>query len=744
MEVLRRWARTLRRVLPRGGALPVDLWDARHRTVLVVLWLHVVAVPVFGLVVGRPLLHCLVDAAPTALLGASASLQSASSRRVQAVLASVGLLTASAALVHLAGGATEMHFHFFVMLTLIALYQDWVTLLVAIAFVGVHHAAIAADHPHQHGLAAHPVAWVAVHAGFVLAASAAQITSWRVTEVQHDRSEEALRSSERRFRALIEHSRDGLAVVRDGVVEYDSPSVHREFGLPDRRGTRGIHGIHPDDAERLRAAVVALPPGGSTLIEHRLMGEDGVRWVESQVTDMNAVPDVEALVVNFRDVGERRELEQRLAHQAFHDALTGLANRALFADRIDHALILHERDEKAAAAVLFIDLDDFKTVNDALGHVVGDEVLVEAARRIASCIRPGDTCARLGGDEFGVLLERAGHDAYEVGTRLLEALQVDVERAEGPVSLNASIGLAFSRPGDAADDLVRNADLAMYQAKGRGKGCLEVFEDGMREAVLERLALKLDLKRALEAGEFVPYYQPVVSLTNGRMVGAEALVRWNHPERGVLLPAAFIELAEESGVIIGIGQEVLARACADAAAWPGSVGVSVNLSPRQLQHESLIDDVAAVLAATGLCPSRLTLEITEMVLVADPVAAARVLGGLKALGVSVALDDFGTGYSSLSYLNQFPVDTLKIDKSFIDAVGHGKGNEEALLQAIVGLGRTLELTVVAEGIERVEQRTSLQLLGCGLGQGYLFARPMANDRFLEYAKTVRGSNSSLV
>ncbi|MCU1380232.1 MAG: hypothetical protein JWN29_3215 [Acidimicrobiales bacterium] len=729
----------MRRVLPRGGALPADLWEARHRTVLVVLWLHVVAVPVFALVVGRPLLHALVEAVPIALLGASASLQSASGRGVRAVLASAGLLAASATLVHLAGGATEMHFHFFVMLALIALYQDWVPLLVAIAFVGVHHAIIAGLHPQDGALAKHPLAWAAVHAGFVLAASAAQITSWRVTETQHERSEEALRSSERRFRALIEHSKDGVVVVgHDALVTYESPSVHREFGLADRVGAPGVVGVHPDDVERLRAVLTSLAPGGSTLIEHRVVGEDGVRWVESQVTDMAAVPDVEGLVINFRDVGERRELEQRLAHQAFHDALTGLPNRALFADRIDHALAA-QRDDRVAAAVLFIDLDDFKLVNDALGHVVGDDVLVEAARRIESCIRPADTCARLGGDEFGVLLARVGADAFEVGSRLLEALQEEVITAEGPVSIDASIGLAFSRPGDAADDLIRNADLAMYQAKGQGKGCLEVFEDGMREAVLGRLALKVDLRRALEAEEFVAYYQPVVSLSTGRMVGAEALVRWNHPERGVLAPDEFIELAEESGVIVGIGHVILAQACADAATWPGSLGVSVNLSPRQLQHEKLIDDVAEILDVTGLNPSRLTLEITETVLVADPMAAARVLGALKALGVSIALDDFGTGYSSLSYLNRFPVDTLKIDKSFVDALGEGGGNEKVLLQAIIGLGRTLELRVVAEGIEQPEQRDSLQALGCGLGQGYLFARPMAYEHFLDFLPTVVAS-----
>jgi diguanylate cyclase (GGDEF)-like protein/PAS domain S-box-containing protein len=743
VEVLRRAGRSVREALPKGGALSPEAWDARHRAVMVVLWLHVVAVPAYGIVVGWGFLHTLVDCSPIALLAASASLQSASSRRFRAMLASVGLLTASALLVHLSGGVTEVHFHFFVVLALISMYQDWTTLLVAIAFVGVHHTMVGFTAESSSGLAAHPLGWVGVHAGFVLAASAVQIASWRVTEVQHERSEEALRASERWFRALIEHSKDGVSVIgTDSTVVYDSPSVQREFGLPERLGGPGVVGIHPDDVEWLRAQIAGLGAGQSTVVEHRLVTPDGEKWVQSQITDLLDVPDVAGVVVNFRDISERRELEDRLVHQAFHDALTGLPNRVLFASRIDHAVGAQVRDPGAVSAVLFIDLDDFKVVNDVLGHVIGDEVLVEAARRISSCTRPGDTCARLGGDEFGVLLERTGDDAYDVGTRLLECLQAGIETSEGTVSLNASIGLAFSRVGDAADDVIRNADLAMYQAKGRGKGCLEAFEDGMREAVLERLALKVDLRRALEAGEFVPYYQPVVSLTSGRLVGAEALVRWQHPERGVLPPAAFIGLAEESGLIVDIGLAVLRQACADAADWPADVGVNVNLSPRQLQHEGLVRDVVEVLLETRLPASRLTLEITETVLMADPAAAARVLGALKELGVSLALDDFGTGYSSLSYLNRFPVDTLKVDKSFVDVLGEGPGNDKALLQAILGLGRTLELTVVAEGIERPEQRASLQALGCGLGQGYLFAHPMALDRFLEHveqygARTVR-------
>ena len=729
-------------LLPNGGALPEDLRESRHTMVLWVLWLHVAAIPVYALVVGYSLGHGLIDATPVGLLAASASLRHASGPRTRAVLASLGLLTASAVLVHLAGGATEMHFHFFVMIALIALYQDWVPFGTAIAFVVAHHAGLGYFHPHDvydHSeAAARPLLWAFVHAIFVLAASAAQITNWRVTEMQHERAEEALRESEHRFRALIEHSSDGVRVVSaEGKVTYNSPSIEREFGAEFMTpGSDSLDAVHPDDQPKLQAMIAGMKPDDSEMVEVRL--QNG-KWIEARVTNLCEVPGIEGFVANFREVTERKELEQRLAHQAFHDSLTGLPNRALFADRIEHALLARRRDENQLVAVLFIDLDDFKTVNDALGHVTGDEVLVETSRRIAGCLRASDTCARLGGDEFGVLLEgvRDPGNAYDLATRLIEALSAEISTSQGSVAVNASIGLAFSQEDDRADDVIRDADLALYQAKGRGKGRLEIFEDGMRSAVLERLALKVEIHRALAAGEFVNHYQPVVSLSTGQVVGAEALVRWAHPTRGLLPPGAFIDIAEESGLIVGIGRDVLRRACADAMTWPdgpdGPLDIAVNLSVRQLQHDEVLHEVIDALRSTGLAPERLTLEITESVLVADPQAAAEALAALKRLGVRIAIDDFGTGYSSLSYLHRFPVDCLKIDKSFVDQLG-GAGSEPALVQAIIGLADTLGLSVVAEGIEEPEQWTSLGALGCGLGQGYLFAKPMALPEFVAFAR----------
>ena len=728
--------RSFRNALPRGGRLPEDLWRARHRTVLIVLWLHVAAIPVYGAIRGQSIGHVLFEAGLVAIFAVSATFDGGSNlpRGIRAAIAAAGLMTASAVLVHLAGGAIEMHFHFFVMVGLITLYQDWVPFLVAIAFVAAHHGIVGVLLPrfvYDHQAAENkPLLWAGIHALFVLAASAAHITSWRLVETQHERSEEEIRAHGRRFKALIEHGSDGITVTdADGTIRYESPSITRMLGFcpNERLGRSSLDFVHPDDIPLVVNTFERLAePGGNATTEIRIVRKDGDwRWAEIHLSNLLDQPDVAGIVANFRDVTERKALEGRLAHQAFHDDLTGLANRALFQDRVEHALAARGRTG-ALQALIFIDLDDFKTINDAHGHATGDEVLVEVARRIEAAVRTGDTCARFGGDEFAILLEDLPQPglAYEVGARILESLRDELHTTNGIVELNASLGIVFSTDASEASELIRNADLAMYEAKGQGKGRFEIFEQGMHDAVIERLALKADLRRGIDAGEFVPHYQPVIELASGRVVGAEALARWAHPERGLLPPSAFIELAEETGLIVPLGLTILRQACNDAARWGDAFGtdpkLSVNLSAKQLQHDSIVDDVAHILAESGLAASRLTLEITESVLIADPDAAARVLAHLKELGITLALDDFGTGYSSLSYLGRFPVDVLKIDRSFV------AGPEGALLEAIVGLGRMLQLSVVAEGIESREQLDRLDALGCGLGQGYLFAEPMSD------------------
>jgi diguanylate cyclase (GGDEF)-like protein/PAS domain S-box-containing protein len=521
----------------------------------------------------------------------------------------------------------------------------------------------------------------------------------------------------------------------EGIITYDSPSVTRALGyaLDERVGRLGREFVHPDDHERVREAVVnAAPTGEAVWLEARVRHANGSwRWTEIYVSDLHDQPDVAGIVVNMRDTTERKALEDRLSHQAFHDPLTGLANRALFHDRVAHALAGTIREPSRQIAVLYLDLDDFKTINDALGHAAGDEVLTEIAGRLQRCVRPADTCARLGGDEFAILLEgiiQPG-EAYEVGVRVLDGIRDPITVQGNSLALNASLGVVVSTM-DSDDDavtVVRNADLAMYKAKGGGKGRFEIFERGMHEAVLERLELKADLRRAVERGEFVPHYQPIIDLPTGEAVGAEALIRWNHPTRGLLPPAAFIELAEETGLIIPMGRGILQQACIDAAGWSASDKgprvLSVNLSVRQLQDPSIVDDVREALATSGLPAERLTLEITESLLIADPVAATSTLQSLKELGVTLSLDDFGTGYSSLSYLGKFPVDALKIDRSFVASL-MAESVDGELVNAILSLGRTLGMRVTAEGIEELAQVDGLLDLGCELGQGFHFARPM--------------------
>jgi diguanylate cyclase (GGDEF)-like protein len=389
------------------------------------------------------------------------------------------------------------------------------------------------------------------------------------------------------------------------------------------------------------------------------------------------------------------------------------------------------------AAVLFLDLDDFKKVNDSLGHAVGDELLMAAAGRLTTCVRPGDTIARLGGDEFAVLLEDVNDmtDVVVVAERISAGIRAPFHVRGRDVFINVSIGIASVGLGDTADDVLRNADLAMYNAKSRRKGRYAIYERSMHDEMMERLELEADLRMAVDAGDFQVEYQPIVNLVTGEVHAAEALVRWHHPTRGVIQPGRFVELAEETGLILPIGRQVLREACERARDWrvrsrsSRPFQMSVNLSARHFQDPSLLHDVQHALSDSGLEPWALTLEITESVLMLRSGETLEKLRALKALGLNLAIDDFGTGYSSLGYLQQFPIDVLKIDRTFVDAVGVEDDNA-TLARAIIALGRTLQIETVAEGIERVEQREGLRALGCTLGQGFLFARPMTGAKFV--------------
>ncbi|HEX7121847.1 MAG TPA: EAL domain-containing protein [Gemmatimonadaceae bacterium] len=577
-------------------------------------------------------------------------------------------------------------------------------------------------------------------AAFITVAMVLLVLVRRVASVRADVV--TLAVSEARFRALVQHSSDVILIAdADTTIRYASSAADGVLGIGAEQlvGRRIIDLTHPDDAaiaHRFFVSLLDRLPGAPIVQEWRLARPDGTSlWTENTGTNLLSDPTVAGIVLNARDISERRSLQARLTHQAFHDELTRLANRALFLNRVSHAVARAARSVHPSA-VLFLDLDDFKKVNDSLGHGVGDELLVAAAARVTTCVRPGDTIARLGGDEFAVLLEDVTgmDDVVQVAQRISAALRAPFRASGREVFIGVSIGIATVEPGGTPDEVLRNADLAMYFAKQQSKGQYAIYAREMHDRVMERLELEADLRRAVMANAFVVEYQPIVHLETGEIYGAEALVRWSHPAQGLIPPGRFVELAEETGLIVPIGRAVLREACIHARDWQARglsdrpIQMSVNLSGRHFQEDSLVDDVRDALRDSGLDPLSLTLEITESVLMQRSAVMLEKLQALKALGINLAIDDFGTGYSSLSYLQQFPIDVLKIDRTFVEAVGNAEG-DAVLARAIIALGRTLGIDTVAEGIEREAQRQGLRALGCTFGQGYLFARPMSPEQF---------------
>ena len=560
------------------------------------------------------------------------------------------------------------------------------------------------------------------------------------------RSERTARDTEARFEALVRHSSDVITIVdADGAIRYVSPSMASVFGHDAAAlvGTRLTALVHPDDAltvqqfllELSRAAPADLGATAGVLKREWRVAHASGGWMTADTVGTNLVhePRIGGLVLNTRDVTEQSVIKEQYMHQAFHDPLTDMANRSLFLYQVGHALARAQRQSQAVT-VMFIDLDNFKTVNDSLGHAAGDRLLVEAARRLATCVRGSDLIARLGGDEFAVLLEetRDVTEALQVAERVGTAFARPFVLAGKEVFVTSSIGIARTEHGETSDELVRNADLAMYVAKQRGKGQSVLFEPRMHAAALQLLDMQADLSRAIDLDEFFLVYQPIVELATGHVIGAEALVRWRSPERGVVPPGVFIPLAEDTGLIVAIGRWVLRRACREARRWTEErrvpVRISVNLSGRQLQSQEIVEDVRQALEESGLDASQLVLELTESMAMQNTDLTMARLTALKALGVAIAIDDFGTGYSSLSYLQRFPVDILKIDKAFVDVVEQGTDGS-VLATAIVGLSETLRMTAVAEGIETESQRQKLLSLGCEFGQGYLFAPALSTEEF---------------
>lgn len=565
-------------------------------------------------------------------------------------------------------------------------------------------------------------------------------------------TEDILRRSEAKFRSLIQNSSDMIVLLEaTGMIQEASPSHQKILGYApgDLVSRNAFDFVHPADRQRVASAFDALvrdQAGELHAIEFRFRHWDGSwRFLESTGNNLLADPSVQALVINSRDITERKQAEAQLVHNAFHDALTGLPNRFRFMERLQQAVERNQRHSEALFAVLFLDLDRFKVINDSLGHGLGDQLLVAIAHRLQRGLRPTDTFARIGGDEFTILLEEVEgiQDALRVAERLQQILTDPFDLEGQVVFTSASIGIILGTPDyHRPEDLLRDADIALYRAKDRGKACCEIFDPSMHARAVVRWQLETDLRRAIDglpgtlscpaaaenSPEFQVYYQPIITLDSGRIDGFEALLRWQHPQRGLLSPAEFLVVLEETGLSSRLTPWILQQTCQQIQDWQARfhdahLSVSINLSNRQFVQANLAEQVHAILQTTGLKPACLKLEITENVIMENYLAAVSQFSQLKDLGVQLAIDDFGIGYSSLGRLHQFPIDLLKIDRSLTASLSSPEGLG-GVVETILALARQLGVQVTAEGIEQEEQLHRLRALACSYGQGFLFAAPL--------------------
>jgi diguanylate cyclase (GGDEF)-like protein/PAS domain S-box-containing protein len=554
-------------------------------------------------------------------------------------------------------------------------------------------------------------------------------------------SEQVLRALENRYGPLPEGVPSVAYIFEPGIEGrclYISPSVESVLGYPRRQWLedRGLWDrlLNADDADRVVSNEAECARSGEKLVqEYRLRAADGRDvWIRDEmtvVTDRNTGEDPLFYGV-FLDVSDRKRMESELERLALYDALTGLPNRALFADRLGH--VLARRGRETSTAVYFLDVDRFKRINDSLGHAAGDEVLREVAKRLNGVLRPEDTVARFGGDEFTVLCESVGGvlEAVSIADRLQRPLRDPLMAGGAELRLSASIGVALVEPNEVGDaqHLIEDADAAMYRAKERGGARAELFDSAMRDNAVRALRIEQELQHALERGELRLFLQPGVDLRTGQVIGAEALVRWSHPQRGLIMPDRFLGVAEETGLIVPLGEWVIGESCRQLAEWQSrpetsQLHLSLNLSARELTHPDVVSNLLGCVRESGIDPRYLTIEVTESTAMADGDSGFRALREFSSEGIRVAIDDFGTGYSSLEQLRRMPVDIVKVDRSFVSGMADDP-TDRALVAAVVGMGRALKLAVVAEGVELPEEAEALLELGCHIGQGFLFAKPL--------------------
>jgi diguanylate cyclase (GGDEF)-like protein/PAS domain S-box-containing protein len=581
---------------------------------------------------------------------------------------------------------------------------------------------------------------------------------------QAGRQIDALRESEERFRSAFDHAAGTGLVAPDGRWIQVNKSLCEMLGFSEAELLLGTFQriTHPEDLSLLLEQLNKLREGtiSSLQLEQRFFHKSGqIRWVLLSVATIKDTQSHAAnLIFQMQDIGNRKQAEKKLVHDAFHDALTGLPNRMFFMDHLKQSVQRVKRQQQAPFAVLFLDVDRFKIINDSLGHMVGDQLLIAIANKLRANVRPGDTVARLGGDEFTILLDslKSSDDAIDMARRLLSNMSEHFKLPDREVLITASIGIALSTNGyEHAEEVLRDADTAMYQAKSLGRARYEVFDQGMHAKAPDLVEIERDLWRALERDELTLDYQPIVSLRTGKIAGFEALLRWMHPSRGIVSPIEFISVAEETGLIIPIGQWVLNQACRQTREWQKRypqkppLHISVNLSPKQFMQRDLIDQISLALDSGGLSPGSLKVEITEGMVMQNVESTMQMLGQLQALGIAISLDDFGTGYSSLSYLHRFPISTLKIDQSFVSSMSNNQESLE-IVRTILGLARNLKMEVIAEGVETLEQAVELRAMNCDYGQGFYFSKALnansavrflSSDPFNKISPPITTSNS---
>jgi diguanylate cyclase (GGDEF)-like protein/PAS domain S-box-containing protein len=667
-------------------------------------------------------------------------------------------MTASALAVHASHGATEAHFMFFALLPLAAVYAARTPFLLAVGYVAVHHFVLGTLAPEAvFENRAPALGMAALHAAFVLAESLACLVAWRLFEDRRELVERLVlertvslheqHEALARLAAVVESTDDAVVTTtREGLIVTWNPGAEHLYGYRAGEVTGEHVGIvYPPELQNEVAEDVAGVTGASSVhVERLLVRKDGSRF-EALLTISNIYgPDgaITGRVGIARDISARKRSEgqalatarkleaqaQALTQLALHDPLTGLANRTLMHDRLERALAARTARRQA---VLLLDLDDFKSVNDVWGHGLGDAVLIEVARRLTACTRPTDTVARLGGDEFVVVVEdvRVSEDGVAAAQRLLAALDEPIDVGDERFLVGASVGITVTEAVDrrSSSELLRDADIAMYAAKASGKGRWQLFQTGMHDEVVAHTELLRDLRDAVGNDELRVLYQPQVDLSSGRVTGVEALVRWEHPRRGLVTPDVFIPVAERAGLIEAIDDWVLRSACRQLRAWDDTglppLRLAVNVSAGRLVRGDLAETVAEITRGTRVDPSRLEIEITESVAIEHESEAAAAITSVRALGVHVAIDDFGMGHSSLSRLQTFPLDRLKIDRSFVAPL-RPEATTGSIAAAMIALGRSLGLEVVAEGVETHEHVEALRTLGCGTAQGYLFSKPV--------------------